>query len=252
MPALRWPRAARPLNPAVMDEKDPVQRAIAALTDAALAATDNGGRERPDFGEIVCRVITHVAANLGSLDALLAGRPGSWEADLVRQIVESTSPEQELLSWRTIPVELILNPEEVLWELGVGQMYDDAVDAIIEEQGRDDATEERLDALDFELNALESLQQQDASDYATAYVEHLGQAAGAQGITVEIQLEVTTDVARAEPPWDELAERLHETARFATPLPGSGIAPRDYPAGQSIAETETAAGRTPRERLARP
>ncbi len=63
MPALRWPRAARPLNPAVMDEKDPVQRAIAALTDAALAATDNGGRERPDFGEIVCRVITHVAAN---------------------------------------------------------------------------------------------------------------------------------------------------------------------------------------------
>lgn len=43
--------------------------------------------EPVDFAEIACHVLTAVAANVGSVEDLLAGRPGSWEADLVRQIV---------------------------------------------------------------------------------------------------------------------------------------------------------------------
>jgi fructose-1-phosphate kinase PfkB-like protein len=35
-------------------------------------------------------VLSSVAADLGSSDALTAGRPGSWEADLVQQLVKGT------------------------------------------------------------------------------------------------------------------------------------------------------------------
>lgn len=48
--------------------------------------------------------------------------------------------------------------------------------------------------------------------------------------------------------WDGPAYRLWERARMATPLPHSGIAPKDYPPG-GIAEADRAAGRTPLARL---
>ncbi len=74
-----------------MQARDLVADAIAALTTAARqrrtvgAGTPGEHTERVDFGEIVCRVVTAVAANLGGTEALLAGRPGSWEADYVRR-----------------------------------------------------------------------------------------------------------------------------------------------------------------------
>ena len=63
--------------------------AVTALTTAA-ATTRPGpdGRGHPiDAAELVCRVITTVATNLGGIEQLLAGWLGSWEADLIRQIV---------------------------------------------------------------------------------------------------------------------------------------------------------------------
>jgi len=52
------------------------------------AGTDQATVEPVDFGEIACHVITTVAANLGGVEALLAGRHGSWEAGYVCQIVQ--------------------------------------------------------------------------------------------------------------------------------------------------------------------
>jgi hypothetical protein len=51
--------------------------AVAALTAAARTRrTSLGGQSRPvDFGEIACQVITTVAANVGGVEELLAGRP---------------------------------------------------------------------------------------------------------------------------------------------------------------------------------
>ena len=72
--------------------------AIEALTSAALRDTSRG--MPVDFAEIACHVITSVAANLGGADRLLAGRPGSWEADLIRQIIESTAG-PDLAEYRT-------------------------------------------------------------------------------------------------------------------------------------------------------
>ena len=49
-----------------------------------------------------------MAANVGGVERLLSGRPGSWEADYVRQIVLSTAGDsaEELLRWCTQPVAL--------------------------------------------------------------------------------------------------------------------------------------------------
>jgi hypothetical protein len=65
-------------------EPDPIGDAIAALTDAARgtrtigAGTANEHSEPVDFGEIACHVLTAVAANVGGVERLLSGRPGSW------------------------------------------------------------------------------------------------------------------------------------------------------------------------------
>ena len=86
---------------------DPITQAITALTAAARrtrvrgAGTEHAQVEPVDFAEIACHVLTTVAANVGGVEALLAGRPGSWEADYVRQIVHR----------RTEPVRLVLDVE---------------------------------------------------------------------------------------------------------------------------------------------
>jgi len=43
-----------------------------------------------DFGGWLAHVLAAVAAELGSTDALTAGRPGSWEAELVQRLVKGT------------------------------------------------------------------------------------------------------------------------------------------------------------------
>jgi hypothetical protein len=54
--------------------------------DAVLHAV----RDEHDFGGWLASVLASVAAELGSTFALTAGRPGSWEADLVQQLVKGT------------------------------------------------------------------------------------------------------------------------------------------------------------------
>lgn len=113
-------------------EPDPIADAIAALTTAARrertigAGTPNEHTEPVDFGEIACHVITAVAANVGGVEALLAGRPGSWEADYVRQIVQSTAGDDdtELMRYRTEPVRIEVDIEAVFYDFGLTDLYD--------------------------------------------------------------------------------------------------------------------------------
>ncbi len=53
---------------------------------AILAAV----RDQRDFGGWLAGVLASVSAELGSTDALIASRPGSWEADLIRQLFKGT------------------------------------------------------------------------------------------------------------------------------------------------------------------
>ena len=119
-------------------EPDPIADAIAALTAAARrertigAGTPNEHTEPVDFGEIACHVITAVAANVGGVEVLLSGRPGSWEADYVRQIVQSTAGDDdtELLRYRTEPVRIEFDAEEAFDDFGLTGLYERDVDEL--------------------------------------------------------------------------------------------------------------------------
>ena len=111
---------------------DPIADAITALTVVARqertigAGTPNEHAERVDFGAIVCQVVTAVAANVGGVEVLLSGRPGSWEADCVRQIVQNMTGDDdtELLRYRTEPVRVEIDVEDVFYDFGLTDLYE--------------------------------------------------------------------------------------------------------------------------------
>ena len=59
-------------------------------TKEAHAAILAAVRDQHDFGGWLAGVLASVSADLGSTDAVIAGRPGSWESDLIRQLVKGT------------------------------------------------------------------------------------------------------------------------------------------------------------------
>jgi hypothetical protein len=61
---------------------DPLDQAAAAI----LAAHEAG----QDVGEFVALALVQAAARLGSTDALLSNRPGSWEAAGARGLMTGT------------------------------------------------------------------------------------------------------------------------------------------------------------------
>lgn len=65
-----------------MSENTYTRRAVAAVIAAA--------RSEHDFAGWLAVVLADVAGQLGGSEELTAGRPGSWEADLVGQLVAGT------------------------------------------------------------------------------------------------------------------------------------------------------------------
>lgn len=61
-----------------------------AYTRTAATAVEQAARAEHDFGGWLAAVLATAAARLGSTHALIAGRPGSWEASLVEQLVSGT------------------------------------------------------------------------------------------------------------------------------------------------------------------
>jgi hypothetical protein len=55
--------------------------------DQAVAAVLAAVEQEHDFGGWLAAVLATAAAELGSSAALTAKRPGSWEADIVQQLV---------------------------------------------------------------------------------------------------------------------------------------------------------------------
>jgi len=95
--------------------------AAGALTELAAIRIPGPGDEDADspldFADHLAQILTHVAADAGGLDRLLAGRSGSWEADLIRQLVDGTVPAGRLHTWRTQPIRVApINGENLLAE----------------------------------------------------------------------------------------------------------------------------------------
>lgn len=72
-------------------------------TAAAVEALTAAAMEEDDFAGWLAAVLATVAAGLGSSDALTQGRPGSWEASLIDQLVKGTVgwDDEMLLHYRT-------------------------------------------------------------------------------------------------------------------------------------------------------
>lgn len=62
-----------------------------SYTDRAATATLEAAGSEHDFGGWLAGILARTAAELGSTEALTAGRPGSWEADLVQRLVKGTA-----------------------------------------------------------------------------------------------------------------------------------------------------------------
>jgi len=294
--------------------------AIRALTEAArlrrpvLQQSDSGGwephpteTEPADWAEFVTLAVAGAAANVGSVERALEGRPGSWEADAVRSMLLSTVGEDpaELMRHRTEPIRVVLRPAEILADLGYAALYEESYRVIQAEQDRhlwryrlggdrtwtpldpgapdwadafdvaegpaDDlagtlqpgavvtvprsaADEAASDALADQEGALEDLQYEgDPRVYGEALTATvLAEAARKYpGLAVEITVDTDERITRDDSPYygEVPEEALVDAAVSSTPLPWSGIAPRDYPAGQSVADAERAAGRLPHLRL---
>lgn len=56
----------------------------AAASPSRPGAVETGPREPGDFAEFVTQALVAAAANVGGVETVLAGRPGSWEADAAR------------------------------------------------------------------------------------------------------------------------------------------------------------------------
>jgi hypothetical protein len=61
-----------------------------AYTRQAIAAITRAARAEHDFSGWLAQVLAAAAGQLGSSDELIIGRPGSWEASFVDQLVKGT------------------------------------------------------------------------------------------------------------------------------------------------------------------
>ena len=75
-----------------------------AYTDQAVAAVAAAAAAEHDLPGWLSLVLRRAAAQLGSLDALTAGRPGSWEAELVDRLARGLAGDDEgLAAYRAAP-----------------------------------------------------------------------------------------------------------------------------------------------------
>lgn len=216
--------------------------AIARQTRTRGAGTPAEVVEPVDFAQIAAHLLTAVAANVGGVEELLAGRPESWEADLVRQLVNGTSA-GPLVPWRTDPVRLYVDPEEVFTDFGILELYEQELDQAVD-RTYDGGPEERA-AAEAVVAALPHLWEQDKAAYTEAYRVTAQRYLTGQGATCGVEI-----VTAAPQGWDELAERIHDYARQHAALPMTGTAP-DW-SGGTPGEALRRAGLTYTARAAAP
>src|SRR3954454_10175703 len=108
--------------------------AVRVLTEAARlrhftgAGTDQEATVPADFAEFVSLAVAGAAANVGGIDAVLAGRPGSWEAGYVRGMLVSPVGWGGEYLWghRTQPLVIRVDVEAILSELGITGLFDES------------------------------------------------------------------------------------------------------------------------------
>lgn len=215
------------------------------------------GREPADWAEFVTHALAGAAANIGGIEAILAGRPGSWEADGVRNLLTSTvgHDEEHLLEHRTEALVVEVDIDELLTDLGAWERYDEAsrelarrydaigiaaVTGVHGDQLAEDglrrlqlATEEQERQADSIAALEERLEQQRLEDWAsygrTLQTAIEAEAARLPGLTVPVIVRVQQE---CPPRADEqtgatwgVIDQLLTVAIQVTELPGHGRPP---------------------------
>jgi len=117
---------------------------------------------------------------------------------------------------------------------------------------------DQLNRIDDMRDQLDRLRERQWADYGEAFKASVLMELAREpikGLPVPVDVHVTADVVGSG--LDGLGDsdlplpviRLLEAAWLTTPLPGSGLAPKDHPPGSDIAEVEKAEGRLPHHRL---
>ncbi|MFK4298582.1 hypothetical protein ABH924_003753 [Arthrobacter sp. GAS37] len=203
-------------------------------------------RETHDYSEAVTIVLASVAANAGSSYALISGRPGSWESDVLSQLLGSTvSPDDDaLMQYRTEPITVKINVEEALADLGVLEPwdYEDRLMRRLEGLGTTEAQpdggtlftpddpegyEEKIEEYTRLAEAYEQKYQAEAEAYFVRFEANVRAAATAEDgqfaglpahIRITAQRVTDTDAGHAlpSPAYLTLEERLYLAAFEAT------------------------------------
>jgi hypothetical protein len=253
--------------------------AVRVLTEAArrtITWTYPDGiehREQAAWAEFVTHALAGAAANIGGIEAILAGRPGCWEADKVRDLLCATvgHDEQYLLAHRTEAVVVRVHVGDILHGLGVRTLYDEAHDELERRAdliwaryrvpGSEDVVslptpEDQAELVDLARlhEALDTQRARECAAYGEAFRANVLQAATELFPNLPVPVDLIADLdwrgdLGPDHEWDGPQWRLWETARRNTPLPGSSIPLADYPPGADIAQLEREAGRTPLARL---
>ncbi|GAB3751258.1 hypothetical protein [Microlunatus parietis] len=150
-----------------LTERDLWGEAVGSLTAAARRRRTIAGRDEPaDFSSFLASVLASVAANLGSVERVTAGRPGSWESNLVEQLVTGTVgwDGEYLLQHRTEPVRVPLNVPELVEDEGPDNnppavSCDEAVDRL------------PWKSLPEDMNSAEYLRAEEELDQAASAIE---------------------------------------------------------------------------------
>jgi hypothetical protein len=137
--------------PAVMADAVQVLTEAARLRRAVLEQGDDGSwnasatrTEQADWAEFVTLAIAGAAANIGSTEVALAGRPGSWEAEGVRALLASTvgADDDHLMEHRREPIRVTVWVEDLLADTDIPLLHDESLNVL-------DA-QERAEAVAFE------------------------------------------------------------------------------------------------------
>ncbi len=207
-----------------------------------------------DFADFLASALGAVAGNVGSADRITAGRPGSWESDLLAQLVTGTVgyDDATLAAHRTEPVVVRLNVAQLVREAyddtptdqRAGMLVDlqDAIDALADpwRDGREPTDDEEAE--------WESAEAEVRRRYAQAFAAYgrrftaavLSAAQTIEGLSVRVEVKIVTDpdsawwhddVPTNPQEWDEddeLAGRLWSAARGRVGLPHLDEQPSEH------------------------
>jgi hypothetical protein len=241
---------------------------VRALTAAVRLRHPRSGEL--DVAGFLASALGAVAGNVGRTDRIVAGRPGSWESDLVQRLVGGTvgydQNETVLARYRTEPVVVPLNVHQLMLDdvaartRGIDTPYEQEIYALFErlEGLSGDEYEVALTSANAEEAAAKTWWTASYAAYAEAFAGAVAEeAARIEGLQVPVALVANTalDGARPDGLYDDRAEnpdeydpdvdllvlRLWKAARDTVPLPTRGSAKSPASETSSASEPSDAA-----------